>query len=278
MSIPNGHPFYKMSGSGNDFIFFDARSDTGVAHELDNPESVRELCATGTGIGADGVVFLQSDTYQAFRIRYFNRDGSLGELCGNASLCSVRLARELGIIGDGTCHFETDAGAMTGHFRDGRPEIDLQMVHDLRPQTEFDREKGEQRIGFANVGVPHLVILVDDVSEVDVVGRGRPLRLDRRLKHGANVNFVAPIGVGTSEFLIRTYERGVEAETLACGTGAVASAALLHEWGLAGQVVRLGTKSGRTLIVTLRRKTDGHLWPSLSGEARIVYQGRTAEI
>ncbi|MHB1094717.1 MAG: diaminopimelate epimerase [Gemmatimonadaceae bacterium] len=278
MSIPNGHPFYKMSGSGNDFIFFDARSDTGVAHELDNPESVRELCATGTGIGADGVVFLQSDTYQAFRIRYFNRDGSLGELCGNASLCSVRLARELGIIGDGTCHFETDAGAMTGHFRDGRPEIDLQMVHDLKPETEFDREAGEQRIGFANPGVPHVVILVDDVSKVDVVGRGRPLRLDRRLKHGANVNFVAPAGAGSSEFLIRTYERGVEAETLACGTGAVASAALLHEWGLAGQVVRLGTKSGRTLTVTLHRKPDGHLWPSLSGEARVVYQGRTAEI
>jgi len=73
-------------------------------------------------------------------------------------------------------------------------------------------------------------------------------------------------------------ERGVEAETLACGTGAVASAALLHEWGLAGQVVRLGTKSGRTLVVTLRRKADGHIWPSLSGEARIVYQGRTAEL
>ena len=278
MSIPNGHPFYKMSGSGNDFIFFDARSDTGVSHELDNPESVRELCATGTGIGADGVVFLQSDTYQAFRIRYFNRDGSLGELCGNASLCSVRLARELGIIGDGTCHFETDAGAMTGHFRDGTPEIDLQMVHDLKPETEFDRQVGEQRIGFANPGVPHLVILVDEVSKVDVVGRGRPLRLDRRLKHGANVNFVAPAGAGPNEFLIRTYERGVEAETLACGTGAVASAALLHEWGLAGQVVRLGTKSGRTLTVTLHRKPDGHLWPSLSGEARVVYQGRTAEI
>ncbi|MBI5601255.1 MAG: diaminopimelate epimerase [Gemmatimonadetes bacterium] len=278
MSIPNGHPFYKMSGSGNDFIFFDARSDSGVAHALDNPESVRQLCATGTGIGADGVVFLQSDTYQAFRIRYFNRDGSLGELCGNASLCSVRLARELGIVGDGTCHFETDAGAMTGHFRDGKPEIDLPVIHDVRPETEFEREAGEQRIGFANPGVPHLVILVEDVSKVDVVGRGRPLRLDRRLKHGANVNFVAPLGTGSSEFQIRTYERGVEAETLACGTGAVASAALLHEWGLAGQVVRLMTKSARTLVVTLRRKADGHLWPSLSGEARVVYQGRTAEL
>ncbi len=277
MSIPSGHPFYKMSGSGNDFIFFDARSDSGVAHELDNPDAVRKLCATGTGIGADGVVFLQSDTYQAFRIRYFNRDGSLGELCGNASLCSVRLARELGIIGDGTCHFETDAGAMTGHFRDGKPEIDLQMVHDLQLETVFERIAGEHRIGFANTGVPHLVVLIDDTSSVDVVGRGRLLRLDRRLKHGANVNFVAPT-LTPDEFSIRTYERGVEAETLACGTGAVATATLLNAWGLAGRVVRLRTRSERTLTVTLRRKEDGHVWPSLSGEARVVYEGRTAEL
>lgn len=276
MSIPDGHPFYKMSGSGNDFIFFDARSDTGVAHALDNPESVRRLCATGTGIGADGVVFLQGDTYQAFRIRYFNRDGSLGELCGNASLCSVRLARELGVIGDGTCHFETDAGAMTGHFRDGKPEIDLQPPHDLRIETEFTRQAGEQRIGFVNTGVPHLVVLVDDTANVDVVGRGRPLRMDKRLKAGANVNFVAK--TGPDSFQIRTYERGVEAETLACGTGAVAAAVLLNAWGLAGQVVALRTKSDRTLTVTLRTKDDGHVVPSLSGEARVVYRGKTAEL
>jgi diaminopimelate epimerase len=276
MSIPEGHPFYKLSGSGNDFIFFDARSDSGAAHELDNAAAVRQLCATGTGIGADGVVFLQSDTYQSFRIRYFNRDGSIGELCGNASLCSVRLARELGIIGEGTCHFETDAGAMTGHFRDGQPEIDLQAVHDLTPVSEFELADGELRMGFANTGVPHLVVLVRDVASVDVVGRGRPLRLDRRLKAGANVNFVAP--VGPDQYLIRTYERGVEAETLACGTGAVASAALLNAWGLAGKVVQLKTKSERTLTVTLRLREDGHILPSLRGEARIVFQGRTAEL
>lgn len=276
MTIPDGHPFYKMSGSGNDFIFFDARSDSGLAHAFDNPDTVRRLCATGTGIGADGVVFLQGDTYQAFRIRYFNRDGSLGELCGNASLCSIRLARELGIIGDGTCHFETDAGAMTGHFRDGKPEIDLQAAHDLRPETDFALEAGERRIGFVNTGVPHLVVLVEDTAAVDVVARGRPLRLDKRLKAGANVNFVMPLG--PDSFAIRTYERGVEAETLACGTGAVASAVLLNSWGLAGQVVGLQTKSGRTLTVTLRRKDDGHVWPSLSGEARVVYRGKTAEL
>src|SRR5512140_3396752 len=269
MSIPEGHPFYKMTGSGNDFIFFDARTNKGLAHDLENAESVHNLCATGTGIGADGGVRLHSDTYQSSRIRYFNRDGSLGELCGNASLCAVRLARELGVIGDGLCHFETDAGVMTGHFRDGKPEIDIQAVRDLMPATDFAPVPGEQRIGFADTGVPHLVVLVDDTSSVDVVGRGRLLRMDRRLKAGANVNFVASIA--PEEFSIRTYERGVEAETLACGTGAVASAALLNAWGLTGQVTRLKTKSGRVLTVTLRHREDGHVVPSLCGEGRIVY-------
>jgi diaminopimelate epimerase len=218
---------------------------------------------------------LQSDTYQSFRIRYFNRDGSVGELCGNASLCSVRLARELGIIGDGQCHFETDAGVMTGHFRDGMPEIYLQPVRELSLEAGFDLAPGEQRMGFADTGVPHLVVLVEDTASVDVVRRGRPLRLDPRLRAGANVNFVAPAGAG--EFVMRTYERGVEAETLACGTGAVATAALLEAWGLAGRVIRLRTLSGRVLTVTLKH-ADGHIVPSLCGEARVVYEGRIAEL
>lgn len=275
MSIPVGRPFFKMSGSGNDFIFFDARSDAEVAHELATPEMVRQLCAVGTGIGADGVVFLQSDTYQSFRIRYFNRNGSVGELCGNASLCSVRLARELGIIGDGQCHFETDAGVMTGHFRDGMPEIALQPVRELAADAGFDVLPGEKRIGFADTGVPHLIVLVEDTATVDVVNRGRSLRLDRRLRAGANVNFLSPGSAG--EFMIRTYERGVEAETLACGTGAVASAVMLEAWGLSGQAARLRTRSDRVLTVTLRH-VDGHILPSLCGEARVVFQGRIAEL
>ena len=275
MTIPAGRPFFKMSGSGNDFVFFDARSDHEVVQANGNSEAVRRICAAGTGIGADGVVFLQSDTYQSFRIRYFNRDGSVGELCGNASLCSVRLARELGIIGDGQCHFETDAGVMTGHFRDGLPEIDLQPVRELALDAGFALTAGELRMGFADTGVPHLVVLVADTAVVDVVSRGRPLRLDPRLRAGANVNFVS--SAGPDEFAMRTYERGVEAETLACGTGAVACAALLEAWGLAGRVVRLHTRSGRVLTVTLRH-ADGHIVPSLCGEARVVFQGTIAEL
>jgi diaminopimelate epimerase len=122
--------------------------------------------------------------------------------------------------------------------------------------------------------VPHLGVRCNDVESVDVVGRGRPLRLDPSLAQGANVNFLSPDGSGG--WLIRTYERGVEGETLACGTGAVASAILLAEAGESESPVRLRTRSGRTLTVRLRRSERG--WePSLSGEARIVFQGRLGE-
>jgi diaminopimelate epimerase len=133
---------------------------------------------------------------------------------------------------------------------------------------------GESWIGFALAGVPHLGVRCESVDALDVVGRGRPLRFDPSLAQGANVNFLAPDGSGA--WLIRTYERGVEAETLACGTGSVASAILLVEAGEAESPVRLRTRSGRTLTVRLRRSERG--WePSLSGEARIVFEGRFGE-
>ena len=138
----------------------------------------------------------------------------------------------------------------------------------------FRRQLGEQRIGFALVGVPHLVILCDDVATVDVVGRGRPLRSIRRWRTGANVNFVSPHRAD-GRWRIRTYERGVEAETLACGSGSVATAILLTEWGERG---RFGSGPGRAVLtVRLTRPRSGWL-PSLSGEARMVFQGRFGEL
>src|SRR3984893_18095149 len=114
MSIPRGRKFWKMSGSGNDFLFFDARNDPPGA--FSTPEMIDQICARATGVGADGVVFIQNDATEAFRIRYFNRDGSLGELCGNASLCSVRLGTELGIVDRAGFRFATDAGVMSARF------------------------------------------------------------------------------------------------------------------------------------------------------------------
>jgi len=270
--LPDGRTFYKMSGSGNDFIMVNAMKEP--AGSLAEPATVQELCARGTGIGADGIVFLEPSRDADFRMVYLNSDGSRADLCGNASLCSARLAGELGIVPSAEFRIETDAGILGARRVDGRAEVDLQPVTDVRPRLPYRLEAGERWIGFALAGVPHLGVRCDDVDRVDVVGRGRPLRFDPSLAQGANVNFLAPDSDGS--WFIRTYERGVEAETLACGTGAVASAILLVESGEAESPIRLKTRSGRELTVRLRQSEQG--WnPSLSGEARIVYEGRIGD-
>lgn len=271
--IPFGREFWKMSGSGNDFVFLDARE--GVPKSFTSPDVVGHICKRGTGIGADGVVFVQRSSKATVGLLYLNADGSRADLCGNATLCTARLSRELGIVDGGEFTIDTDSGVLGARFLGDQPEIDLPVVRDVKPEAGIELEKGERRMGFALAGVPHLVILVDDLEAVDVVGRGRPLRRHKSLQHGANVNFVKQMGDGI--FAYRTYERGVEAETLACGTGAVAIAVLLKAWKLAGDTVRIRTRSGKELRVRLSGPAD-RLTPSLSGEARIVYRGSFGEL
>jgi diaminopimelate epimerase len=272
--IPSGRPFYKMSGSGNDFVMVDARTEP--PGRLADPEVIRSICARGTGVGADGIVFLENDPPAAIRLTYLNADGTRADLCGNATLCTTRLAVELGVATPAGFEIATDSGPVNARMVDGVPEIDLQPVADV--QADFSaivRVRGEQRIGFAEVGVPHLVILCDDVDTVDVVGRGRPLRRHASLPRGANVNFVGASSSGS--WRMRTYERGVESETLACGSGSVATAVLLTVWGLVSGPVELATSSGRILRVRLQQ--DGSAWrPSLAGDATIVYEGRFSEV
>lgn len=273
MSIPRGRKFWKMSGSGNDFVFFDARIDPPGAFAT--PLVIDTICARATGIGADGVVFIQVDAVEAFRIRYFNRDGSLAELCGNASLCSARLATELGVVNGSGFRFATDAGVISARFVAEDPEIDLQPVRGLRLDAGMQLGDGEQRIGFADTGVPHLVVLVDDVEAVDVASRGSELRFDASLAEGANVNFVSQID--GSLWRMRTYERGVEGETLACGTGTAATAVVLEAWGLNGAEARVRSSSGRVLTATVGH-SGAEVRPSLRGEARVVFSGELAEL
>lgn len=272
--IPTGRPFYKMSGSGNDFVMVDARSDP--PGRLGEVDTIRRLCARGTGVGADGIVFLQPSSVGAIRLVYLNADGSPADLCGNATLCTTRLSVELGIAPRAGFNIETDSGIVAARIDGTQPEIDLQVVTGVRSTVdELEPAGGERRIGFALVGVPHLVILCDDVSTVDVVGRGRPLRHHTSLSHGANVNFVSK--GAENHWRVRTYERGVEAETLACGSGSVATAILLTTWAVTTGPVEVETSSGRVLRVRLTG--DGSAWkPSLSGEARVVYQGQLSEI
>jgi diaminopimelate epimerase len=267
--------FVKMSGSGNDFVMVDARLEP--PGELEKPDLIRRICAHGTGIGADGIVFLLPSTQADVKLVYLNSDGSRADLCGNATLCTARLSVQRGAAQADAMRIETDSGVLDARIlANGLPEIDLEEVTDVRPIAEgIHAEANEKRIGFALAGIPHLTIEVADIATVDVVGRGRPLRSHPSLTHGANVNFVSRMS--DELWAIRTYERGVEGETLACGTGAVASAILIARWQLGSGPVQLRTRSGRTLTVRLKRTNTGWL-PSLSGEARIVFEGRIREV
>jgi len=286
-----GRRFFKMSGSGNDFVFFDRRQ--GWEPALEEAAFITQLCARGTGVGADGVVVLgpaesppgsavdPSVSHAAVAIRYFNADGSRAALCGNATLCTASLAARLGAVeaAGGDFGIDTDAGVVTARIRDGEPEFDLPapegVALDLPEDGVLGRRHGEQRLGFAVAGVPHVVVLVPDVERTDVSGRGRAVRHAAELAPaGANVNFVSRCSEG---WAIRTYERGVEGETLACGTGSAATAVLLAAWGLETGDVSLRTRSGRTLVARLRGTRDGGtpspLAVSLRGEGRLVYTG-----
>ena len=267
--------FWKLSGSGNDFVFVDGIGDQISGRRAGDPAFIREVCAAHTGVGADGLVVFLPDDEHDFRLDYFNRDGSVGELCGNASLCSVRLSVELGLASPSGLSFRTPAGVIRGRLVDGRPEIDLQPLSQLRTDAGISRHIGERAMGFADSGVPHLVVRTDDLRIIPLADRGPELRFHTSLKSGANVNWVARDAAG--RWAMRTYERGVEAETLACGTGAVACAAMLRAWGESGDSTDLVTRSGRVLSVRFT-ESNGELRPTLAGEGRIVFEGVLREL
>jgi diaminopimelate epimerase len=271
--VSTGRRFWKMSGSGNDFVVFDVRQDP--AGSLERPEEIQRLCARGTGVGADGVVFVAKGgrPEATLAMRYYNSDSSRVDFCGNATLCVTSLAFQLGVGSAGSIAIDTDGGLVAGRMRAGSPEIDLPAVTVVSASVDIELEPGEQRIGFALVGVPHLVVRCDDVETVDVGGRGRELRQSGLRAAGANVNFVSErAGVWS----IRTFERGVEGETLACGSGAVAAGILLVTWQGSGDETSLSTRSGRVLTVRLRRENDSWM-PTLGGEGRVVFTGELVE-
>ena len=209
-----GQKFYKMTGSGNDFVVFDATGGS-VAH-LENEGTIRSLSARGTGVGADGVVFLEKAGAGDVSMRYYNSDGSEAALCGNASLCSTRLAVDLGLAQAGGFVLHTAAGSLKARIREGLPEVDLEPVVEVKVDAaDLGKKPGEARLGYACAGVPHVVVEIADIESADVTGRGPELRNHRALAEGANVNFVAKRPDGT--FTYRTYERGVEGETWPAG-------------------------------------------------------------
>jgi len=265
--------FYKMTGSGNDFVMLDGR-----AHRLGEwpAERIVATCNRRLGVGADGLVLLTPLGIGEVRFDFFNSDGSRASMCGNAALCSTRLAARLGMAPTGEVRLRTDAGLVRGRCLPGpdRAEINLEPF-DLPvavPGIAFG--PGERQARFAVVGVPHLVVLVDDVDAVPLESRGRELRFHPALgAAGANANFISAPRSPGAPWRIRTYERGVEGETLACGTGTVAAALVVAE--LTGQplpidfVSRAGLELG--VRAAIRGGTAEDVW--LAGQGRLVFTG-----
>src|SRR5256712_8355913 len=217
-----GTPIYKMTGAGNDFVLVEGRP--APAGDW-SPEDIRAGFGRGTGRGADGLVFVSPGSApNVVRMIYFNADGSHAAMCGNAALCSAWLATRLGLANPGAdMVLETDAGTYESRCAAGgdRPELHLAAVRAPGAVPGLILLPGESRVALGTVGVPHLVVLVQNVDGVDVGVRGKALRSDPALgPAGANVTFLSA-GASPSEGPMRTCERGVEEASLACGTGAV---------------------------------------------------------
>ncbi|MGH7591111.1 MAG: diaminopimelate epimerase, partial [Gemmatimonadales bacterium] len=220
----NGTVFYKMTGSGNDFVVLDGRHTTVAEWPT---ERIQAICDRRHGIGADGFVILTPEQEPgAVRMHFFNADGSRAPMCGNASLCSTRLSSRLGLA-PAEMILVTDAGHLPSRSLDGpgeRAEIHLADFGAPRRVAEVALAPGEESVWFGESGgPPHAVVVVEDLEGVDVDARGRELRYHPAFSPGgANINFVSSPAANTGgRWPMRTYERGVEGETLACGTGAV---------------------------------------------------------
>ena len=266
--------FYKMTGSGNDFVMLDGR-DTGS--DQWPAERIRAICDRRNGVGADGLVILSPGDPAGVRMQYWNADGSRAAMCGNAALCSGRLARRLAMASCDEFALLTDSGQVQLHILPEGEEAEINLPDVLlapAPVPGISLAAGECWISFLTVGVPHLVVRVEKVDQVDPALRGRALRSHPALgAGGANVNFISPSQEGDGAWVIRTYERGVEQETLACGTGTVAAGIALAIHQEAHLPVAFRSRGGLTLQVRgdLKGPYARKVW--LQGEGRIVFQG-----
>ncbi|MFN7064753.1 MAG: diaminopimelate epimerase [Aquificaceae bacterium] len=254
--------FSKLQGSGNDFILIDNRE--GKLDKLlrklsiDMKDLVIGLCRPHTGIGADGFILIEEaeNKENHFKWRFFNSDGSVAEMCGNGSRCAVRFAYEKGIV-DKEVRLETLAGAIKAWVLDDGRRIKVQLTKPFGYRDKALDVDGQIILGsFINTGVPHFVVITDQIEEVDVKRLGRAIRFHKEFEpKGTNVNFIQSIS--SKALRIRTYERGVEAETLACGTGATASALVAYMKGLVKEKpVDVYTKGGELLRVDFSQDMD----------------------
>ncbi len=270
-------PFMKLSGSGNDFILVDNRR--GLVDGKRASALAAKICAHRMSVGGDGLILIERSRKADFRWRLFNADGSEAEFSGNGARCAARFAY-LKKIAPKHMTFETLAGMieadMVAATRGGKPETVKVRFPDpkgLRLNLNVAVNGATRQAHFLDTGVPHCVYLVDDPDTMDIVGIGRPTRHHDLFKPaGTNVNFIKVLDA--HRIRIRTYERGVEDETLACGTGSIASALLASLVAKVESPVTLVPQSGLELTVYFDARGEAFTNVYLQGDARAVYEGR----
>jgi len=263
--------FTKAVASGNDFIIIDNKDGRYSGRDLDYSAMAVDLCRRNRSVGADGILVLEDTTDSDYRMRVINPDGSEVTMCGNGARCGALYAAVKGWGED--LVFETGAGILRASVKNGSVKINMGDPSDIRLDISLGVGKTMLNVASINTGVPHAVHVVEDLDNYPVREIGRKIREHQFFApEGTNADFVQV----TEEKVIRlrTYERGVEDETLACGTGAVASAVIMGILGYSGTPAEVLTKSGETLMVHYglfdKKVTDVYL----EGSADIVYEGR----
>ncbi|MBP4138296.1 diaminopimelate epimerase [Flavobacterium geliluteum] len=252
--------FYKYQGTGNDFVMIDNRSNFFPKEDI---KLIERLCDRRFGIGADGLILLENDSETDFRMVYYNSDGNQSSMCGNGGRCLVAFANQLGVINTKTTFMAIDG---LHHATVGEDAIiSLQMINVDQVQKNTD-------YSFLNTGSPHHVQIVEDLENYDVKQNGAAIRYGELYgEKGSNINFVKK--VNDSEFSLRTYERGVEDETLACGTGATAVAIAMNATGQTDKnKINLNVEGGK-LVVSFDKEGDHFTNVFLTGPAKFVFKG-----
>ena len=257
--------FYKYHGTGNDFIIIDNRTSI-IGTDFITPENINFLCNRKLGIGADGLMILNASVNYDFEMRYFNSDGNEGSMCGNGGRCITAFAIDVGIINSQANFIACDGVHHSTIVEDfgSIKTISLKMQDVIKIEIN-------ENFSFLNTGSPHYVSFHENINNIDILAEGKKIRFSEHFKpNGTNINFVEILENG---IFVRTYERGVEEETLSCGTGVTASAIAAFENGLINTNSCEITTLGGKLKVSFEKKDEIYQNIYLEGPARFVFKG-----
>ena len=263
--------FYKLTAAGNDFVLIDNRKN--IILEKDFSILAKKLCDRRYCIGGDGLILLENSNKADFRMIYYNSDGSYASMCGNGGRSISMFAYKLGVCGK-NMKFETDAGLITAQIKsDTVVKLALYNPKDLVLEEEIEIENQKYKISSLNTGVPHAVVYVDDLEKVDVLKYGNIIRFHKHYQpEGTNVNFVK-LDKENNTLFVRTYERGVEGETLACGTGVTASSIISVILNKVKSPVHVITKGKDNLYVSCSIDNNKISNVFLEGPAIVAFTG-----